>query len=69
MIQADGAALAAKLLARGERIVEGFPGDEAAREAIFHSAARNHRRHALFSGQPEDEVPDQHAVSAWEQAA
>jgi len=63
MIQTDVAALGAKFLAGGKRFREGFAGDEAAREPIFHAVTRDAIRHAAFCGQPEDKIANQHESS------
>jgi hypothetical protein len=63
MVQADVAALGAKLLAGAQRLRERFTGHETAREAILHAVAGDAIRHAAFCGEPEDEIANNHEAS------
>src|SRR5882724_2507828 len=59
MIEAYIAALVAELAAGGESFGESFTGDEAAREAVLHTAARDGVGDAALGRKPKDKVADQ----------
>src|ERR1700738_4553171 len=63
VIEAYAAALLTKFAAGGQSFGESFAGDEAAREAVLHAAARNGIGDAALGGEPKDKIADQHERS------
>src|SRR5882724_12788328 len=60
MIQADVPALAAELVARGQRFAQRLARNESPRKAIFHAAAGDGVGDAALARQPEDEIANEH---------
>src|SRR6266403_737345 len=68
MIEAHAAALVAEFAAGGKRFGERFTGDEAAREAMLHTAARDGVGDAALGRKPKNKIANQHWCS-WDSDA
>src|SRR6267154_3827110 len=63
MIEAYAATLLAKLVTGGKRFGKRFTGDEAAREAVLHTAAGDGVGDAALGRKPKDKIANQHWCS------